>query len=61
MRKLTGNNPYMPYSVQISQKQDEHNIYVIMKKMCPPGYHHNDFVAKLMCSSAFKCAKLLHF
>ena len=20
--------------------QDEHNIYVIMKTMCPPGYHH---------------------
>ena len=20
-------------------------IYVIMKKMCPPGYHHNGFVA----------------
>ena len=36
---------------QISQKQDEHNIYVyvyvfvIMKTMCPPGYHHNGFVA----------------
>ena len=34
-------------SAQISQKQDERNIYiyVIMKTMCPPGYHHNDFVA----------------
>ena len=30
---------------QISQKQDERNIYVIMKTTCPPGYHHNDFVA----------------
>ena len=20
-------------------------IYIIMKKMCPPGYHHNGFVA----------------
>ena len=20
-------------------------IHVIMKKMCPPGYHHNGFVA----------------
>ena len=38
MRKLTGNNPYMSYTAQISQKQDEHNIYVIMKTMCPPGY-----------------------
>ena len=32
-------------SAQISQKQDEHNIYVIMKTTCPPGYHHNGFVA----------------
>ena len=32
-------------SAQISQKQDEHNIYVIMKAMCPPSYHHNGFVA----------------
>ena len=31
-------------SAQISQKQDERNIYVIMKRMCPPGYHHNGFV-----------------
>ena len=30
---------------QISQKQDEHNIYVIMKTMCSPSCHHNDFVA----------------
>ena len=32
-------------SAQISQKQDEGNMYVIMKTMCPPGYHHNGFVA----------------
>ena len=32
-------------SAQISQKEDEHNIYVIMKTMCPPSYHHNSFVA----------------
>ena len=32
-------------SAQISQKQDERNIYAIMKTMCPPGYHHNGFVA----------------
>ena len=32
-------------SVQISQKQDEHNIYVIMKTTCPLSYHHNGFVA----------------
>ena len=23
----------------------EHNIYAIMKTMCPPSYHHNGFVA----------------
>ena len=32
-------------SAQISQKQDGRNIYAIMKTMCPPGYHHNGFVA----------------
>ena len=31
-------------TTQISQKQDERNIYAIMKTMCPPGYHHNGFV-----------------
>ena len=41
MRKLTSNNPYMPYSAQISQKKDEHNIYVIMKTYL------------LLCSSCF--------
>ena len=32
-------------SAYISQKKDGRNIYVIMKTMCPPGYHHNGFVA----------------
>ena len=32
-------------NAQISQKQDGHNIYVIMKTMCHPGCHHNGFVA----------------
>ena len=32
-------------SAKISQKKDEHNIYVIMKTMCPLDYHHNGFVA----------------
>ena len=32
-------------SAQISQKQDERNIYAIIKTMCPPGHHHNGFVA----------------
>ena len=31
-------------SAQMSQKQDKGNIYVIMKTMCPPGYHHNGLV-----------------
>ena len=35
----------MTHSTQISQKQDEHNIYVIIKTMCRPGYHHKGFVA----------------
>ena len=47
-------------SAQISQMQDEHNIYAIMKTMCPPGYHHNGFVVThavghmmyIMCPSA---------
>ena len=30
---------------QISQEQDEHNTYLIMKTMCPPGCHHNGIVA----------------
>ena len=32
-------------SPQISQKQDEHNMYNIMKTIYLPGYHHNGFVA----------------
>ena len=32
-------------SAQISQKQDGRNIYATMKTICPPGYHHNGFVA----------------
>ena len=32
-------------NAQVSQRQDELNIYVIMKTMCPPGYRHNGFVA----------------
>ena len=36
------------HTAQISQKQDGWDgyiIYAIMKTMCPPDYHHNDFVA----------------
>ena len=36
---------YYTQSAQISHKQDERNIYIIMKTMCPPGYYHNGFVA----------------
>ena len=32
-------------SAQTVPKQDEPNIYVIMKIMCPLGYHHNGCVA----------------
>ena len=32
-------------SAQISQKKDGRNIYVIMKTMCPSGYHRNGIVA----------------
>ena len=32
-------------SAQISQKQYERNINVIMKTMCPLRYHHNGFMA----------------
>ena len=32
-------------SAQISQKQYGHNIYAIIKTMCPPGYHNSGFVA----------------
>ena len=32
-------------SAQISQKEDERNLYGIMKTLCAPGYHHNGIVA----------------
>ena len=31
-------------SAQISQNQDGHNIYGIMRTMCSPGYHHKGFM-----------------
>ena len=31
-------------SAQISHKQDERNLYAIMKTMFPPGYHYTGFV-----------------
>ena len=32
------------HNAQISQKQDERNLYAIRKTMCPPSYPHNGFV-----------------
>ena len=39
-------------SAQISQKQDGHNVYVIMKTMCP-DFHQKDFgnFWNMMCCS----------
>ena len=31
--------------LKISQMRDVHNIYVITKTICPPGYHRNDPMA----------------
>ena len=36
---------YDTQNAQISQKQDERNIYSIVKTMAPPGYYRNGFVA----------------
>ena len=33
-------------------------IYAIMKTMCPPGYHHNDFVA-LDVPKCMSCQKAI--
>ena len=41
---------------QISHLRDGHNIYVIMKAMCPPGYHHNSF----LCSCTWAHDARLH-
>ena len=53
-------------STQNSEKKHGSNRYVIMKRMCPPGYHHNGFVAThtlghmmyaytLVCNHEKKC------
>ena len=42
-------------SAQISQKQDERNIYAIMKTMCPPDYHHNGFVVIVVITGRAHC------
>ena len=41
---ISGHKWSTTQSAQISQKQDGHNIYVIMKAMCPTSYCHNGFV-----------------
>ena len=45
-------------SAQILQKQDYgRNIYAIMKTMCSPGYHHNNFVATHALGHRTSCAQ----
>ena len=47
-------------SAKISQKQDgRRNIYVIMKTMCPLGYHHNGFVPTHVLGHMMYCIMLL--
>ena len=53
----------MTHRVQMSQKQDEGNIHVIMKAMCPPGYRHNSFVVThalghMMYGNRTSCAQV---
>ena len=42
---ISGGHKWSMTNAQISQKQDGHNVYVIIKTMCPLGYHHDEFVA----------------
>ena len=46
-------------SAQISQKQDRRNIYVIMKTMSLPGYHHNGFMATYALGHIYICCTLM--
>ena len=55
---ISGHKWHDMQSAQVSQKQDGSDIYAIMKIMCPPGYHHNGFVAthaleRMMYTSAW--------
>ena len=34
-----------PRHTECSNLTEERKLYAIMKTMCPPGYHHNGFVA----------------
>ena len=47
------------------RRTDEHNIYVTIKTMCPPSYHHNGFVANhelvpKLKQKFFKTMKSIH-
>ena len=50
-------------SHRMPEKQNERNVYVIIKAMCSPSYHHNDFMAThaleymvyIMCPSELHC------
>ena len=42
---ISGRKWSTTHIAQISQEQDKHNIYAIMKTMWPPCYHINGFVA----------------
>ena len=42
---ISGRKWSTTHIAQISQEQDRHNIYAIMKTMWPPCYHINGFVA----------------
>ena len=44
---------------QISKKQDERNIYVTMKTMCPPAYHHGGFVVTNPFGHMMYCSTFL--
>ena len=50
------NGPWHTECSNLTESRDEHNIFVIMKKMCPSGYHHNGFVANH--ASCTSCAQL---
>ena len=42
---ISGHKWSTTQSAKILQKQDERNVYAIIKTMCSPGYHHSGFVA----------------
>ena len=50
------NGPWHTECSNLTESRDEHNIFIIMKKTCPSGYHHNGFVANH--ASCTSCAQL---